>query len=169
MSRKLAIRVSVFAILMITMTVASSRLKADSGVCSGATVNLPFTDVMGNPFFCQIAAAFFSGISNGTSATTYTPNAPVTRDQMAAFTTRTLDQSLRRGSRRVALNQWWTPQGDLAQGSTTVGNNPVNVQSDGADLWVVNNGSGTISRVRASDGKLLETWTGAFSPICLSI
>ena len=29
--------------------------------------------------------------------------------------------------------------------------------SDGADLWVCNNGDGTVSRVRAADGKLL--WT----------
>src|SRR6266545_1933200 len=33
------------------------------------------------------------------------------------------------------------------------------VESDGADLWV-SRGS-LVSRVRASDGKLLETWTGA--------
>jgi hypothetical protein len=34
------------------------------------------------------------------------------------------------------------------------------VDSDGADLWVANLDS-TVSRVRASDGKLLDTWTGA--------
>ena len=33
--------------------------------------------------------------------------------------------------------------------------------SDGADLWVVCGGSAEVGRVRASDGKLLETWTGA--------
>jgi sugar lactone lactonase YvrE len=44
---------------------------------------------------------------------------------------------------------------------TTVGTNPTFVESDGADLWVASITSGTVSRVRASDGKLLETWTGA--------
>jgi len=35
------------------------------------------------------------------------------------------------------------------------------VKSDGADLWVTMPGTATVSRVRASDGKLLDTWTGA--------
>lgn len=66
------------------------------------------------------------------------------------------------GSRRAALNQWWTttPHFGVGLATTTVGNTPVFVTSDGADLWVSNYGSNTISRVRASDGKLLETWTG---------
>jgi DNA-binding beta-propeller fold protein YncE len=35
------------------------------------------------------------------------------------------------------------------------------VASDGADLWVAENGSSDVKRVRASDGRVLETWTGA--------
>jgi hypothetical protein len=34
------------------------------------------------------------------------------------------------------------------------------VVSDGADLWITSRDSTSVSRVRASDGKLLETWTG---------
>jgi formylglycine-generating enzyme required for sulfatase activity len=34
----------------------------------------------------------------------------VTREQMAAFTTRILDQFLKRGSRRAIRKKWWTPQ-----------------------------------------------------------
>ena len=37
------------------------------------------------------------------------------------------------------------------------------VASDGADLWVPA-GSSTVLRVRGSDGRLLETWTGAANP-----
>jgi hypothetical protein len=38
------------------------------------------------------------------------------------------------------------------------------LKSDGADIWVANFlGGGTVSRVRASDGKSLETWTGALN------
>jgi hypothetical protein len=55
---------------------------------------------MDNPFFCQIAAAYFSGLTNGTSATIYSPGLNVTRDQMAAFITRTQDSALKRGSTR---------------------------------------------------------------------
>src|SRR5262249_28650081 len=94
------------------------------------------------------------------------PSGNVTRDQMAAFITRTQDSALRRGNKRAALDQFWTTtprypaaSGDL--GTTTVGTAPELAKSDGADLWVPNFLSDTVSRVRASDGKLLDTWTGA--------
>jgi DNA-binding beta-propeller fold protein YncE len=157
--------------LLLTMAVAtiiasSTRLKADTGTCGGATVTLPFTDVpSGNVFFCSIAEAFFSGLSNGTTSTTYSPSASVPREQMAAFVTRTLDQSLKRGSKRAALRQFWTPGSGDDLALTALGGSPTLVESDGADLWVANNGNNTVSRVRASDGKLLETWTGATSAI----
>jgi hypothetical protein len=116
---------------------------------------------MGNAFFCQIAEAYLSGLTNGTSATTYGPTQNVNREQMAAFITRTMDQTLTRGSRRAAIRQWDTPLTIPELGRTTVGDFPNLIASDGADLWVANFISGTVSRVRASDGKLLETWTGA--------
>jgi streptogramin lyase len=49
-------------------------------------------------------------------------------------------------------------------GRTTVGSQPRSVASDGADLWVADFGSaveGDVKRVRASDGTVLGTWTGA--------
>src|SRR5919201_785461 len=97
--RKLLITASV--LLIIGLSVGASLLRADVGTCGGSSVTLPFTDVAGNTFFCQIAEAYFSGLTNGTSATTYSPSNPVPREQMAAFVTRTLEQSLRRGSRRA--------------------------------------------------------------------
>ena len=80
---------------------------------------------------------------------------------MAAFLSRTVDGALKRGSRRAALDQFWTTQNGTVLGLTTVGVSPALAASDGADIWVVNTTGNTISRVRASDGKLLETWTGA--------
>ncbi len=69
-------------------------------------------------------------------------------------------------SRRAALDQFWTPQNETAVGLgiTVLGVagrlSPQHVRSDGADVWVT--GSDTsVSRVRGSDGKLLEAWTGA--------
>jgi hypothetical protein len=147
---------------MLLISLASSRLRADTAVCSGQSITLPFTDVPAvNPFFCAIAEAYFSGLTAGTSATTYSPSAPVSREQMAAFTTRTLDQGLRRGNRRAALGQWWVPTVNDTQGETAVGSQPQDVKSDGADLWVACRNPGSVNRVRSSDGKLLETWTGA--------
>jgi hypothetical protein len=156
---------------MIVITTASVRLRADTGMCGGASTTLPFTDVpAANIFFCSIASAYFSGLTNGTGAgTTYSPTSNVTREQMAAFTTRTMDQSLRRDSRRAIFDQYWTTQGAGNLGLTTVGDGPQLVQTDGADLWVANIGTSTVSRVRASDGRLLETWTdavGAWGVLC---
>src|SRR5579859_4248703 len=102
----------------------------------------PFTDVgtLICPFVLEL---YYSGITAGTSATTFSPNDPVTRGQMAVFTSTALDLSLDRGGRRAALGQWWssTPQFASGLGITSVGTGPRSVQSDGSDLWVANNGS----------------------------
>jgi hypothetical protein len=65
-------------------------------------------------------------------------------------------------TRRAALDQFWTPQNETAVGlgTTVLGPFLQLVRSDGADLWVTS-ANGFIWRVRSSDGKLLETWTGA--------
>jgi hypothetical protein len=162
-NRKKYIRV-LLLVALILITAVSTRLRADTGTCGGATTTLPFTDVMGNGFFCQIAAAYFSGLTNGTDATHYSPANNVTREQMAAFITRTMDQALRRGSQRAILDQFWTIQDANTLAQTTVGGNPRFVKSDGTHLWVANNGGNTVSQVRASDGKVLDTWTGMFNP-----
>ncbi|HEY2796970.1 MAG TPA: S-layer homology domain-containing protein [Thermoanaerobaculia bacterium] len=122
----------------------------------------PFTDV--TPAFCPyILELYYLGVTAGTSATTFSPDDPLTRGQGAVFVAKGLNQALARSSHRAALAQWWTttPHDDLGLGVTTVGDFPAFAASDGQDIWVTNEGSGTISRVRASDGKLVETWTGA--------
>lgn len=155
--RRTSYRGAMFLALVGLLAVGSSQMRADIGNCGGADTTLPFTDVTGNPFFCQIAAAFFSGLTNGTSPTTYSPQEPVPREQMAAFVSRTLDQSLRRGSQRAALGQFWTPETlyDGALNSAFVRSD--RIQSDGRDLWSA--GLDQLARVRASDGEVLETWT----------
>jgi hypothetical protein len=152
--------------LVLGLSGAFNHLRADTGACGGANVTLPFTDVAGNAFFCQIAAAYFAGLTNGTSATTFSPANNVTRDQMTAFITRTLDQSLKRGSRRAALGQHWTPGGPAAVGLTTVDKYPDAVAADGDDVWVLHEGNGpdgTVWRVSARDGRVLGSWTGIMS------
>jgi hypothetical protein len=157
----IALRTVVLIFFVMILTGLASRMKADTGSCGGATTTLPFTDVMGNPFFCQIAEAYFSGLANGTSATTYSPGANVTREQMAAFITRTMDQSLKRGSKRAVAKKWWTPQDAKSLTLTDVGESPQLVEFDGTDLWVANRFGASVMRIRPSDGKLLGTWTGA--------
>ena len=122
----------------------------------------PFTDV--SPAFCPfVSELYYLGITAGTSATTFSPDDPLTRGQGAVFIAKGLNQSLARSSRRAALGQWWTttPQYGNGLGTTPLGSLPFYVASDGADLWVTDEMDGTVSRVHASDGRLLGTWTGA--------
>jgi hypothetical protein len=122
----------------------------------------PFTDVgtLLCPFVLEL---YYSGITAGTTSTTFSPNNNATRGQMAVFVAASLDRSLQRSSRRAALNQWWTttPQYANGLGVSSVGTAPALLQSDGADVWVAVDGSQTVVRVRASDGTVLGTWTGA--------
>jgi len=110
------------------------------------------------PFVLEI---FYLGITTGTTATTYDPASPVSRLQMAAFLSRTVDRVLGRGSRRAAVQKFWVPRNDLALGLTTLPAQPYYVSSDGKDLWVSNTFDNSVTRVRGSDGRALETWTGA--------
>ncbi len=124
----------------------------------------PFTDV--SPALCPyVLEMYYLGITAGTSATTYSPDSSVTRGQAAVFVSKGVNQAVARSSRRAALGQWWTttPHWDLGLGVTNVGPLPQSVVFDGADVWTANYGDGSVSRVRASDGTLLETWTGAES------
>jgi DNA-binding beta-propeller fold protein YncE len=41
-----------------------------------------------------------------------------------------------------------------------VGKAPIGLAFDGADIWVANTGDGTVSKLRASDGKTLGTFGG---------
>ncbi|HKA37756.1 MAG TPA: hypothetical protein VKH43_13105 [Thermoanaerobaculia bacterium] len=150
----------------IRLRLRSVSLLAAAALFAGASSGLlgtcgPFTDFTDAVFCPFVLEIFYLGITTGTTPTTYDPAGNVNRLQMAAFLSRTVDGVLKRGSRRAALDQFWTSQNDTVLGLTTVGINPQFVQSDGADLWVANVNGATVSRVRGSDGKLLETWTGA--------
>lgn len=146
-----------------------SSLPFLGAVFLGATSSLlgvcgPFTDVADAQFCPFVLEIFTLGITTGTTPTTYDPTANVSRLQMAAFLSRSVDGVLKRGNARAALDQFWTPKTAFVLGLTTVGTNPRLVATDGADIWVANSSDATVSRVRGSDGRLLETWTGATTP-----
>ena len=140
-----------------TVSLAAALLAGAAGHLLG--VCGPFSDTAGDSFCPFVLEIFYMGITTGTTPTTFDPTGNVTRLQMAAFLSRTVDGVLKRGSGDAALKKFWTTQGEAALGVTTVGTNPVRVESDGLDIWVSQLNS--VSRVRASDGRLLETWTGA--------
>src|SRR6476646_4734981 len=137
-------------------------LAAAALVGGGASVLLgvcgPFADVTDATFCPFVLEIFTLGITTGTSPTTYDPTSSVSRLQMAAFLSRTVDRVLLRGSKRAALDQFWTTG---ALGYTTVGPTPVGIKSDGTDVWVADGTDGTVRRIRGSDLKVLDTWTGA--------
>ena len=146
---------------------ARRSLTALAAVGAGAASLLfgtcgPFTDVAADSFCPFVLEIFTLGITTGTTATTYDPTSSVSRLQMATFLSRSVDGVLKRGSRRSVLGQPWTARPESGLGLVTVGLGPNYLQSDGQDVWVSNFSSSTISRVRVSDGKLLETWTGAY-------
>jgi hypothetical protein len=140
-------------------------------VAVGGSVSLvmgmcgPFTDVTDAAFCPFVLEIFTLGITAGTTATTYDPTSSVSRLQMAAFLSRSVDATLKRGNRRAALRQFSTPTVGAQLGGPMGLGGPLAVESDGADLWVPCQGTSSVLRVRGSDGRLLETWTGATNPI----
>jgi hypothetical protein len=117
----------------------------------------PFTDVAADSFCPLVQEIFSLGITTGTTLTTFDPAGNVSRLQMAAFLSRTVDRTLQRAGKRAALDQYWTSKAAASFGLTTVGAGPAAVRSDGEDVWVGSQGDNTISRVHASDGRLLGT------------
>src|SRR5215468_3864117 len=113
-----------------------------AGVAQGSLPCGPFTDLSGSDPFCAFVLEIFTlGITTGTTPTTYDPTANVSRVQMAAFLSRSVDGVLKRGTRRAALRQFWTTQNASALGITTVGASPGPIESDGLDVWVSNYGN----------------------------
>jgi hypothetical protein len=122
-----------------------------------------FTDVNDAAFCPFVLEIFTLAITTGTTPTTYDPAGSVTRLQMAVFLSRSVDGMVRRGSRRAAMRRFWTITDANLMDVTTVGLGVRYPAFDGLDLWVPALTEGTVSRVRSSDGTLLQTWTGAVS------
>jgi hypothetical protein len=123
----------------------------------------PFADVSDAAFCPFVLEIFTLGITTGITPTTYDPGGNVTRLQMAAFLSRSVDRILQRGSRRAMVKKFWSPTTTLAIAITTLADQPYGLKSDGPDVWIAGN-TGRVTRVRASDGRILQTWTGAVGP-----
>jgi hypothetical protein len=146
----------------ITVGVGVAPVRAQE-MCGGTTYPFPYTDVsaVGAPFCPGIMEAYVTGVSKGTTPTTFSPDETVTRVQMTTFLQRSLDQGLARTSRRAALNQWWTSQTTNAMQSISVGGPVAFCAADGEDIWTPV--ASQVLQIQANTGKLLGTWTGATS------
>src|SRR5450432_2212873 len=113
--------------------VVSFALLLCAALAAGATRGVlsscaPFADVSAT--FCPfVLELYYLGIAAGTSATTFSPDQPVTRGQAAVFISKGIDTAIQRSSRRAALGQWWTTQllfnnSIASYSSTTVGADP---------------------------------------------
>jgi len=133
-------------------------------LCGGVDYPFPYTDVssVGSAFCPGIMEAYVTGVSKGTTPTTFSPTETVTRVQMTTFLQRSLDQGLTRANRRAALNRWWTSKNTPALQTIGVGSGqfPQQCDADGENIWV-SAGNGNVTEVQASTGKVLGTWTGA--------
>jgi hypothetical protein len=131
-------------------------------LCGGVDYPFPYTDVasIGAAFCPGIMEAYVTGVSKGTTPTTFSPNETVTRVQMTTFLQRSLDQGLSRTNRRSALRHWWTPQNPNAMQTIAIGSEAQSCDADGADIWLTT-AAGTVVEVQANTGKVLGTWTGA--------
>jgi hypothetical protein len=130
--------------------------------CGSGNYPFPFTDVaaVGDAFCPGIMQAYTTGVTKGTTATTFSPNEVVPRLQMTTFLQRSIDQDLSRIGRRAALGQWWTSRTRPALQAISVGN-ALHCTTDGKTVWSASNGN--VVQIRASSGAVLGTWTGATS------
>jgi hypothetical protein len=145
--------------------VAISSLVFAAEPCGTGSYPFPYTDVagVGDPFCPGIMEAYVTGISKGTTATTFSPNDTVIRLQMTTFLQRALDQGLTRASRRAALNQWWTPQDTGAMQTITLAGAGNFCASDGENIWTTDSAN-RVAQIEASTGTNLNHWTGATNP-----
>jgi len=131
----------------------ASRVLAQSAICG------QFADVPSSSVFCPyILEAFVTGITQGTSPSTFAPDDVVSRDQAATLLARTMDQTLSRAAVRIAIAKPWNP-GSPAGGIATDVGGPVNdIIADATYLWIAR-GDGKVLKLNAADRRLLETWT----------
>jgi hypothetical protein len=140
-------------------------------LCGGVDYPFPYTDVSGvGAAFCPgIMEAYVTGLSRGTTPTTFSPNESVPRLQMTTFLQRALDQGVARAGRRGALDQWWAPQ--IAGSTQMIALGPVNsCIADGESIWVTTDMTKEfLSRVEASTGALVTTFLDAAEPLQVSV
>ena len=129
-------------------------------LCGGVEYPFPYTDVSGvGAAFCPgIMEAYVTGVSKGTTPTTFSPNETVTRVQMTTFLQRSLDQGLTRVSRRAALNQWSIPQNTASMQTIPSGAYRNSAPRTVQDIWT---SAGTSGPGAEQWWRALGTWTKA--------
>jgi len=63
---------------------------------------------------------------------------------------------------QIALNRWYTIRKRVTD--FPVGNNPQGIVFDGAHMWVANEGDDTVTKIRAADGLVIDTYSVGDGP-----
>jgi hypothetical protein len=133
------------------------------GSCGGNGYPFPYTDVasVGAAFCPGIMEAYVTGVSKGTTPTTFSPNENVTREQMTTFLQRSFDQGITRSGARAAAEQWWVPRSilNIQRVSLGVTGAPLLCKPDRDSIWVA--AGNEVVRIAASDGTAIGEWFGA--------
>jgi hypothetical protein len=146
-------RYPALSVAILATTLAGGAGSAVLGVCG------PFTDVSDAAFCPFVLEIFTLGITTGTTPTTYDPGSSVTRLQMAAFLSRSVDGVLQRGSPRALVKKFWTPKNSQVLALTSLGSGAcLLAESDGRDVWVAKASENAVWRIRGSDGRLAEVF-----------
>ncbi len=85
------------------------------GIANDSTVNNPYTDVeKSHSLYLEILAAYKSGIVQGVSATTFAPDAKITRQEMAVMFMRALSYANKAPSMDYGVLDNFTDKGQIA-------------------------------------------------------
>ena len=144
---------------VLSLALASTSAGA-SEPCGTGSYPFPYTDVAGvtDPFCPGIMEAYVTGVSKGTTPTTFSPNNTVTRVQMTTFLQRSLDQGLARMSRRAALNNGGPAEPHRDAGDRLRGRSKL---LRGGWREHLDRHRSEVVQVQANTGAILGTWTGA--------
>jgi hypothetical protein len=136
------------AALFMSLPTRTGRVLAQGAICG------TFTDVQASSVFCPyILEAFISSITQGSSPTTFNPSDPVPREQAVTFLTRTMDQTLHRGSIRTVIGKAWSPTSINSGIAMDIGGSANDVVTDGTYLWFAR-GDGKVQAVAAANRRL---------------
>ena len=132
-------------------------------LCGGATYPFPYTDVAGvGAAFCPgIMEAYVTGVSKGTTPTTFSPEQhrhPRADDNLPAALARS---GTRAHEPAGGAQSMVDPAEPRAMQTINVGGIPAFCAADGEYIWTSLPTGNPWSQVQANTGKVLGTWTGA--------
>jgi DNA-binding beta-propeller fold protein YncE len=160
--RRWVMRKGLVVSVMVAVICIAGQVQAQI-TCTGTVFN--DVDSVTQPLFCGWVELFSQlGITSGCAVNPplYCPDDFVTRGQMAVFVTKATAVPFQKNPMQIALLKWY----DAGQAATfPVGDAPIGIAFDGANIWVANFDSDNVTKLRASDGAHLGTFPVGDLPV----